>query len=570
MRKVNFQRMKLSMYEYTRTRERLHRQLWNHKQPWNAKKQLLHVLRVMEVSNQLIEHGHIVDYNTANHFYHEAKQDLTLDTHDKFKQWWNARHQPLYYMVKQKLNIYKDYFASLPSIGLNQMAILDYLQLCAHNDFEQLDREICVTATNISYPSTEASSLGLESPVEQDMKTSSSSFAPQSLILLERTFNSPRHPAIQQCYRVVIRRVSEDPALPNWRVVALAPRKFWQHGADKYVTDPSEKFGETLDLNTTLVYKKPVGIGVLMFWHENELCAVFCASGMYAASYAIRHGVSPQQLGTILYVPFWTAFRALGCQDPPRDSKSYQFCFHPDENHLRLLSIMDVDTLVDISMGSSVAEEGPFFEKVAKSLNWPCLERVQVVIPYKKLKNEYHMKNNLEAVHEAAQLQDILRYEGFLLCDALGVRVQSSLPQFAALEKLMSMYERKHRTIHFLAIVRATINDGQDRFCRDYPQWASWYRYTAHVLRGMCVELDTLYKERFAHIEGVEEFQKATEGPDVRAKALWKLRAGQVSALTLFTTYKDLDERSAVSLILQKWVSDRKVFADVAITEDSF
>lgn len=584
---VSFQRLKVNLYEYVKIRERVCRQFWQSKQPWNAKKQLLHVLRVMEVSLQLVNHGRVVDYTTANHFYLEAQQLEHLDTHDKFKAWWNSHYQPLYTTLKHQLNIYKDRFAQLPATLINQLPILDYLQFAAHNDFEQLERELCITSTIIDYPRTEEASLGSDPALPVQNREQAPAASP--LVLLERTFYSPRHPSIQQCYRLIVRRVGDQPDSPNWEIIAMAPRKYWEHGADKYVTDPSEKFAETLDLNTAIVYKKPVGIGVLVFWHEESLNAVFCSSGFYASSYASRHNLPNQQLGHALHSQFWTAFRKLGCQNPPKSKNwTFQFVFHPDENILQLQSIMDVSTLQDISMVSATDmgledKDTPFFESFAQSLGWPCLERVRVKIPNKQPKTEEHMKANLEAIHQAAQLQDIVRFEGFLLADSKGVRLQSSLSQFAALEKLTSMYERRYRTNHFLAIVRATCDKvptrdsaeknasgltGEERFCRDYPQWAAWYRYISLVFGSICEQMDAIYQSKLAQIENVDDFKAACDAfSPARAKALWKLRTSKKTAMDLFTTYKDLEDRTAASICLMKWVNELRVFDDVTPSE---
>jgi hypothetical protein len=568
---LNYQRMKFNLYDYVKARERRSKKYWAHGQLWSSKKQLLHVLRVIEVAHQLVKTGKIVDYTTANHFWSECEA-IDFPSWDVLLKWFKDIYNPLYEPLKLQLNIYKTVFAEL-SGNVNPMQFLDYLQFHGNNDTQCLDRELSVRTVLIDYPTTE----------EGTAKTESN----RPLYLFERGWESPRHDAIQQCYRVVgcreEKQDSVDLQTPTWRVLALAPKKYWDFGADKYVVDPSERFVGKLDYTTTMVFKKPQGIGVLLFWDQNEIRALFASSGLYTAAFAMRHNVSLGELGPILYKPFWETFRRKGFQNPGPEAQNwtFQFVFHPDEDMLLLDAIMDNTTFKDISMvptsslfiGESSME--PILLFYANSLNWDSIERVQVTFPSKLTKTDNAILKNMEVMMKlasAATDMSLLRYEGFLLIDQSETRLQVSLPQYQSLSLLYSPYERKYRTKHFLKIVRATINlpplseggmSGEARFCVYFPQWTGWYQYIASILRRMCTQLDTAY-QTVAKFEDQTEFKNAAEAISyMHSRIFWKLRAAKSNALDYFTAMTNLNEGPAPSL-LQAWIDHFNVFDDVA------
>jgi predicted nucleotidyltransferase len=566
---LNYQRMKTNLYNYVKARERISRKLWASGQVWNSKKQLLHVLRATEVAHQLVKTGDIVDYTSANHFWPECAA-LNFDTWDAFKKWFDSHYIPLYEPLKEQLNVYKTVFAEL-SNKTNALPILDYLQFQALDNFAILDRDMSIRTTVVDYPLTRGATA-------VDSKSNP--------ILIERGWDSPRHDAIHQCYRIVVER-DQDASSAHWRVLASAPKKYWDWGADRYVTEPSERFVGKLDFSTTKAYKKPQGIGVLMLWHQNQFVAIFASSGLYTAQFAARHGVELSQLGHVLHDPFWESFERKGYLKP--DSKyskwTFEFTYHPDEDLLQLDAIMDHKDFLDISLAPACdhmeneTSNDPLFEIFAKRMNWASLEYVPLTFPSKLAKTENAVLKNMEMVQKkagGATDLPLLRYEGFLLVDAHGTRVQVSLPQYHSITMLYSPFERKYRTRHFLAIVRATLNlgdisspdnSGEARFCRYFPQWASWYRYIAAVLRRMCDQIDKSYAT-VSHLQDQADFRVASEAISfAHAKIFWKMRINKCTTLAYLTNPLNLNEGPATQF-LTSWVDQFKIFDDVHLEHE--
>jgi hypothetical protein len=213
-------------------------------------------------------------------------------------------------------------------------------------------------------------------------------------------------------------------------------------------------------------------------------------------------------------------------------------------------------------------------EIFASRHNWNHMTRVPFQFPSKNPKNDNALGKNFEAMTKLAMAArlSLLAFEGFVLIDAAGNRVQTSLPQYTSLQLLMSFYERRYRTRHVLKIVRATIGiqadekacllDGPSRFCLYFPQWKSWYTYISSVLRRICDQMDASYKP-LASIASQDDFKTSAEAISLtHAKIFWKLRSTGQNALTYFADPYNLNEGPGTQ-ILQSWVEDMHVFDDV-------
>lgn len=251
---INFQRLKVNLYDNIKACERTSRKFWNDNQIWNSKKQLLHGLRVADIATQLVNHGKIVDLHRVNGFWSECFE-LEFASWDALKKWFYVHYTPLYDSLKEVLNGYKPILSDLKACT-NQLRLLDYLQYHALNDRRALDRTISVRSTDIDYL-----------PTTQSLISKPENLRP--LVLFERGLDSPHHEVIHEGYRIVAEQISEDQG-PNWRVVALAPKKYFEWAGDRYVANPEDKFVAKLDFSSTRLYKKPQGIGVLLFWQKNR------------------------------------------------------------------------------------------------------------------------------------------------------------------------------------------------------------------------------------------------------------------------------------------------------------
>jgi hypothetical protein len=653
----NYQRLKSNFYLYVKTKERKAQTFWKNKNYLAAKKQFVHGLRATEISMQIVDHGKITDMTSANKYWFQIR-DMTFSSFSQLHNWFNERYAPLYDVVTAKLNVYKSVFErfqfSSPgspntsqdphSHGFtwtNQLGILDYLQHHAKNDLDRLDREVSVHATYLTYPTTEAEAL--QSNYMCKACESNSCFGHarfdhletkirpgnplEDLILLERQRDSPRHFSTHEAYRLVIHRqnlgMSDNTLVPDWRVIAMSPPKYWEYGADKYVV-ASEKFVGVLDPFTARVYEKTQGIGVLLFWHQKSLRAVVASSGSYSHHFAQRHGLSAYYLGHFVGRLFWKAFRNKGFQNPPSDKNwTFQFSFHPEEDILQLDAIMDNNTLIDISMyesrsllpGESSTE--PLLEVLPSRLNWNVPTRIVLDLVAAKVaaadlppstKNVPPKDPILEAIQKATNNSSLsfLRSEGLFAIDRHGVRAQCTLPQYQSLQLLASPFERKNRTRIFLKIVRASLASASNqtpsgstitstpassigivsattsttlevpkemphaknagisvdhRFCLYFPEWASWHHYIEAILQKCCIQLDASY-ESIKHIEDRDSFQTAGEAISVpTVRICWKLRTAGLDALSYFTSSTYLNEVNATNL-LHAWVEEQKVFAD--------
>ena len=556
---LNYQRLKLNLYEYVKARERVSRSMWRKGQLWPAKKQLLHVLRVLTVAHQLVKTGHIVDYTEANHFWPSCAQ-ATLDSFEMALKWYKDRYTPLYETLKAQLNIYKPIFDDLRTRNrtLNPLPIFDYLQLHCQDDTTMLERETSVRAITLDYPLTEAG------------KTENSNW-----LLFERSLETPKYQELLQCYKIVAQRISSEEKIAYWKVLAIAPKKFWEYGSDRYVVDASEKFVDKLEYRTTKVFKRPQGIGVLVFWHEDELCAVFGSSGFYASQFCLRHSCSNRQIGHHVHTLFWQTFRRKEYREPDKELRHFcfHFVFHPDEDLLVLGGIMNLYTLMDVTLSPTCQvmplepSTEPFLFSFKTRLNWTHLENVSVNFPSLKAATENSVSRNMDVIAKlatGATDMSLLCYEGFLLIDAHNTRVQVSLPQYHALSMVPDRYERKNRTRHFLKIVRATLKfeRGEELFCTYFPEWAAWYRYTASVFRRICAQMELDY-EPLSKIDDQTKFKEAVDQlPFAQSKIFWKLRSTKSSAFDYFTDLANLNEGPGTSAILS-WVDHFHVFDDV-------
>jgi hypothetical protein len=562
---LNYQRLKSDLYSYISVHERGSKNFWAKKQIWNAKKKLLHVLRICDIAIQILQTGKIIDYTQANKFWFECSP-LEFKTWNDLKKWFNTHHLPQYNWIREHVNIYKTVFPQLPT-PLNQLRILDYLQFHNGNDVKMLDREISVRCVTIGYPTTSDGST------EKTKIQSNWHF-------FERGWDSPRHDAIQACSRVLTSFQPSEGA--NWKVLAAAPRKFWDWGADRFVTNISDRFVGNLDFLTTRVYKKPQGIGVLLFWNGNDFSAIIASSGLYCAQYCLRLGIPLSKIGESLSPLFWTVFNSKGYRLPEKEGFdwTFQFVFHPDEDLLQLDSIVNNTTLCDISMepasmfitGESASD--PLFEIISRRLSWDCLEYVPLTFPSLTGSHDQMLAANMAFMTKRATLvtdMSLLRFEGFLLVDRSHSRIQVSLPQYTSITLLYSPFERKYRTRHFLKIVRATANlpgpiSGEERFCKYFPQWSSWYRHVAQIFRKVCADMDKAY-EAVAKIEALDDFRAACDlVHTAHSRVFWKLRNSKSSAFEFFTDLTNLNEGPA-PVALHGWVDEFQVFKDVEVVD---
>lgn len=551
---LNYQRMKLSLYEYLKVRERSAADCWRKGQIWVSKKHLLHALRVLHVATQILKTKKIQNLTSAN-FLWPLCASIDFASYDDLFKWYKELYNPLYNDVKPQLNIYKTAFDDLKQTA-NKLQFLDYLQFHCHNDLSIFEMETSITAT----------------PIEKVITRDGSAPASE-IFLFERALESPRHPAIQLAYRVVATFNGS-----NWKVLALGPKKFFEHGADRYVTAEYEKFVDTIDWSTMHMFRKPIGIGVLFYWHENEWKIVCSNSGLYTTQYLVRHHLQKKELTSHLSPLFWSYWESKGMQKP--DAKfskfTFEFTFHPEEQLLQLDGIMDTESCTDVTMAETKllldneASEERFLFYAAKLHFWEHLEQVSVNLPSKTGRTENAVgKNWVEVIRmsiEAAKT-DFFKFEGFTLIDALNARVQVSHPGFNSLQLVRSRYERKRRTDHFLKIVQSSLSlpQGEERFCEYYPEWASWYRYIASILRKMCSDMDEAFIP-FKEIKDPVAFRDAVNSSGYsQSKVYWKLKSlptGKV-ALDYFTDLRNVNEGPAPQ-VLTAWINQMKVFDDLS------
>lgn len=551
---VSYQRMKLALYNYIKVRERSAADCWRKNQIWPAKKHLLHALRAMHVATQIVKTGKIENL-TAPNFLWPLCASITFETFDDLFKWFKERYDLLYAPLKEQLNIYKSVFDDLKE-PINKLRFLDYLQVHCHNDLSILERETGITATKIEL-------IGNRNGNE---------IHENGTFLFERALESPKHPAVQLAYRVVACFNGQ-----HWDVLAMAPKKYFEHGADRYVTADYEKFVETIEWPTLHVFRKPIGIGVLLFWAENEWKIVCANSGFYTSQYLLRYHLKKKELTDHLRDKFWSLWEGKQMVKPlEKFSKfAFQFTFHPEEEMLVLDGICDVEACKDVTMNEArelIAgedSEARFLFFVSKLHSWDTIELLEFTLPSKTGRTDNAITKNyvklLQHASEAAKT-DFFKYEGFLLIDGSNARVQISHPAYHSLQMASSRYERKKRTDHFLKIVQSSITlpRGEERFCEYYPHWASWYRYLASVLRRMCHDMDEAYKP-FKDISDPVVFRDAVNSSGYsQSKVYWKLRslAPGKGALDYFTDLHNVNEGPAPQ-VLTAWINQMKVFEDL-------
>lgn len=557
---LSYQRMKLSLYEYLKVRERSAADCWRKGQIWTSKKHLLHALRVMHVAMQILETKKIQNLTSANFLWPLCAQ-ITFATYDDLFKWYKELYNPLYTSLKEILNTYKTAFDELKE-PINKLKFLDYLQVLCHNDTSTLDTQTSITTLRLKEATVVTGSAGGDSQI----------------CLFERALESPRHPAVQLAYRVIARFNGA-----NWDVLGLAPKKYFEYGADRYVTAEYEKFVETPDWSSVQVFRKPIGIGVLLYCLEGEWKIVCANSGLYTSQYLVRHHLTKEELTAHLAEQFWALWQQRGMRIP--DSKfarfTFEFTFHPDEQLLQLDGIMDRDSCTDVTMIPAKQvlagedSEVRFLFFLTKVQNWASIELVSVNLPSKTGRTDNAVAKNYLAIQrlatEAAKT-DFFKFEGFVLIDDANARVQISHPSFNSLQLVRSRYERKRRTDHFLKIVQSTLSlpRGEERFCDYYPHWASWYRYIASVMRRMCNDMDEAYKP-FAEISDPVAFRDAVNSSGYsQSKVYWKLRslAAGKKALDYFTDLANVNEGPAPQ-VLNAWIHQMKVFEDLThLNED--
>lgn len=464
---MNYQRMKHTLYSYIKGRERTARSHWRNGLIWESKKYLLHILRALLVAHQLVEKGKIENYTQGNHFWPLAAS-THFETYQLFFNWYKEHMRPLFEPLKRKLNCYKEVFEEMKEKResrtiKNPLLFFDYLQFHCLDDLNQLDRELSYVATKITL-----SSRAKDKEEEDEKKEHSLPHSSSHLFLFERSTESPRHPEALLAYRVVAYR-SRD----HWKVLAMAPKKYFEHGSDRYVTDDYEKFVHTIDFKTARVYRKPQGFGVLMFWYEDDWKVVFPSSGFYAQEYLTRFSLTRESLSSHLSELFWREWDKRGSKKPGKEYRNwtFQFVFHPDLSLLQLDAIVDVLSLSDITMSDSkskMGEEGEkglaLFERFSLLHLWEPLLRVPCSFPSPRAETEAAIILNFEAVQKMASgciEMTTLKYEGFTLIDSSNARVQVSLPQYNMLIGADSRFERKNRAHNFLSIVRGTLNSKQ-------------------------------------------------------------------------------------------------------------
>lgn len=564
---LNFQRLKSYLYHI---KDRIHtpRSQWLKGQIWAAKKYMLHSLRILALAHQLVNSGKIENYTVTNALWRFAAS-THFDSFDSFLSWYKKESDALLDPLRDVLNCYKAIFDDLSkkTSFSNSIRFFDYLQLHCGDDLIRLEKELSFTSTVIHYADSDSG----DENHEQQEKTVSS-----PLILFEKSFEWPRHIAIEQAYRVIAHRADT-----NWNVVAIGPKNVFEFGADRYVKSP-DKFVDKIDFATAKLFRKPQGFGVLMFWHKNDWKVAFASSGFYADQYLYRYSLTRHTLGDHLLEPFWSMWERKRFEKPGKEAQSwtFQFVFHPDEDLLQLEAIVDKTSIDDISMADSRSKmsiEGgdnePFLVAYAKSRNWDFLEQVPISFPSKKATTDAAIQQNYDLVLKMANgatEMELLKFEGFVLCDESRGRVQFSLPQYTMLTNLRSRYERKNRTTHFVSIVRATVGlpNGEERFCTYYPAWASWYRFTLSIFRLVCLEADEAFKP-FSKISDAAEFREEMKKVDANnksafsySKLFFRLRLVGVTSFETFTNRKMLNDSTTV-FILSSWINHRDAFKSV-------
>lgn len=336
---------------------------------------------------------------------------------------------------------------------------------------------------------------------------------------------------------------------------------------------------DPIDFRSVYLFKKHIGIGVLLFWDKGDWKVVFATSRFYCFQFMFRHKLSKENLGDYLADPFWTLWNDLEMRKPDEKlSKfTFQFTYHPDEKLLRLDAITNIETCEDVTLtkvsdilGDEVLET-PFLFWISDLQNWKHMERVDVNFPHIPANNEQEYVKNMEVVSLLANggdNTDFFTSEGFLVVDGFNSRVQVSLTAFNSLMNLGSRYEKRKRISNTLKLVvtSITMKDGEERFCTYYPYWASWYRYVAQTFRRICKDTDGMMEPLKKVTGGAQAFRAKIEelgwgnGP---TKLFWRLNdLKEGGAFEYFTTAENLNSGLAPKL-LQQWIEHYKLFDDV-------
>lgn len=562
--KVSFLRLKSGIYTFIRVHERAAAACWRRNQVWASKKKFLHVLRALNVALQLVNSQKIENLTSANWLW-PLCASTDFATYNDLLSWYKSHFDPLYDQFKVATNIYKTKFAQMAPAG-NKLAFLDYLQSMCANNRDVLEMETSITAIRVTSTS----------------ETRSKDDLGDDCFLFERAAETPRNAELHLAYRALTRFNGF-----TWDILALGPHKFWDFAADRYVNDSYEKFVDTIDWSTAVVYKKPIGIGVLVFYDGGAWKVVFAHSGFYCSQLQNRLSLEKKDLSEIRF-DFWDLWseKKMAFPDEKFQNFTFEFTYHPDERQLQLDAIMNRESCVDVTMTKTsdvIANETlemPFIDFVSSLCHWDSLERVVVSFPYQSSTNDEEYRQNMEKILELAKRGkglDFFRHEGFLVIDGSNARVQVSLPGYSALMKLRSSYERKNRVSHILCIVKATIalKDGEHRFCSYYPDWASWYRYVAATFRRICKELDETLVALKKCGEDVSSFGAAIADRGLEPpRLMWKLKTfgtkdssgsegkEEGGALRFFTLEENLYHGQA-PLLLNSWVDHNKPFDDV-------
>lgn len=552
--KVSFQRLKSGIYNFIRVHERNAAACWRKNQIWAAKKKFLHVLRALDVALQLVNTQKIENLTSSNYLW-PLCASIDFATYEELVSWYKGFFDPLYEELKLKANIYKTKFASLKSVG-NTLHFLDYLQVQCANDTDLFERETCITATdaNASVDATLTHDLG------------------DQCFLFERTSETPHIMELRLAYRTLARFNGT-----TWDVLALGPRKIWEVGADRYVNESYEKFVDTIDWSTVMLFKKPVGMSILLFFDKNEWKIVCAHSGFLFSQYAPRFGYSKGHCDEI-HARFWKLWdsREMRRPDQKFENFTFQFTFHFDEQILQLDAIMNTKSCTDVTVAKTcdvIADESletPFLFFTAKLFHWDSIERIAFSAPHSNANNDELYTQNVESVlniAKRAKEMDFFKHEGYLLLDASYARVQVSLSGFMSLMMIRSRYERKNRVIHMLRIVRATIalERGEERFCEYFPDWAPWYRYVAATFRRICADIDAAYEPLNKKAgNNFNAFRTAVEESGYeQQKIFFKLKAFKGSGALNYFTDADNIYHGPAPLLLKAWVDLWKPFDDV-------